>query len=304
MTTAPLAFCEAPSTLRSRRLSATIGARVTGVDLSQPLPPADREALWSLLLSHKVLVFPGQHLDADTQVAFARQFGDLTPSHPVMAAVDDDHPEVWEIDSYGAIRNDVWHTDVTFVERPPLGSVLRAVRVPEFGGDTSWASLEAAYDSLSAPIRTAIDGLTAVHDGSRTFAQSLAERGAAYADWDGRAFSAFVPVEHPVVRVHPETGRRSLFVNPEFTVSIAGLSAYESRGLLDALFAHISKPEHVVRHSWTAGDVVVWDNRCTAHYANLDYGDVHRVMQRVTWVGDVPVGPRPAVTPSRHPRRP
>jgi alpha-ketoglutarate-dependent taurine dioxygenase len=287
-----------------RPLGSTMGARVTGVDLCDRLSPVDLDRLWSLLLAHKVLVFGGQSLDADSLVAFARQFGPLTPSHPVMAPVDVDHPEVWEIDSRGAIRNDVWHTDVTFVERPPLGSVLRAVRVPEIGGDTSWADLEAAYASLSAPIRTAIDGLTALHDGSRSFASSLAQRGSRGNDWDGTAFSAFTPVEHPVVRVHPETGRRSLFVNPEFTLSINGVSSYESRGLLDALYAHITKPEHVVRHAWTAGDVVIWDNRCTAHYANLDYGSVTRVMQRVTWVGDVPVGPRSSATPSRHPRRP
>ncbi len=272
------------------RLSTTFGARIDGVDLRTPLDETGRAHLWQLLLDHKVLVFPAQALDSDGQVAFASQFAELTASHPVMAPVDADHPQIWQIDSYGEIRNDVWHTDVTFVQRPPLGSVLRAVTVPEVGGDTNWADLEAAYASLSAPIRDLVDGLTALHDGSRTFAATLAERGRGNA-WDGDVFGGFAPVEHPVVRVHPETARKALFVNPEFTTSIVGLSSFESRGLLDALFAHLSKPEHVVRHRWSAGDVVVWDNRATAHYANLDYGDFRRVMQRVTWVGDVPVGP-------------
>lgn len=278
------------SRLTVDRVGTTFGARVAGVDLREPLDAAGRNLFWKLLCEHKVLFLPGQSLDSDAQVAFAEQFGELTSSHPVMPAVDEDHPQIWEIDSYGAIRNDIWHTDVTFVPRPPLGSVLRAVRVPETGGDTSWADLEAAYASLSAPIRALVDGLTALHDGSRTFAAALAAHGGGNA-WDGSTFTGFSLVEHPVVRVHPETGRKSLFVNPEFTTTIKGLSPYESRGLLDALFAHLSKPEHVVRHRWSAGDVVVWDNRSTAHYANFDYGDFHRVMQRVTWAGDVPVGP-------------
>jgi alpha-ketoglutarate-dependent taurine dioxygenase len=274
-----------------RRLNTTFGAQVAGLDLRDPLDQAGRQQLWSLLMEHKVLFFPEQTLDADSQVAFARQFGELTPSHPVMAPVDDDHPEIWEIDSSGDIRNDVWHSDVTFVKRPPLGSVLRAITIPEIGGDTSWGDLEAAYNSLSAPIRDLIDGLTAVHDGTRSFGPSLAKRKGAGNAWDGSTFSGFSPVEHPVVRVHPETGRKALFVNPEFTVSIKELSAYESHGVLDLLFAHITKPEHLVRHRWSKGDVVMWDNRITVHYANLDYGDFRRVMQRVTLMGDAPYGP-------------
>jgi taurine dioxygenase len=277
--------------LTVRRLATTFGAEVTGIDLRAPLDDSGRADLWALLLQHKVLFLPGQQLDADTQIAFTRQFGELTSSHPVMKSVDEDHPEIWQIDSYAEIRNDVWHTDVTFVKRPPLGSVLRAVNVPDVGGDTNWADLEAAYDSLSAPVQRLVDGLTALHDGSRTFAAALAKRKGEGNDWDGSSFQGFEFVEHPVVRVHPETKRKALFVNPEFTLSIKGLSPYESRGILDALYAHISKPEHIVRHRWTAGDVAIWDNRNTAHYANFDYGDFPRVMQRVTLVGDAPVGP-------------
>lgn len=276
--------------LHIRRLNTTFAAEVSGLDLRQPLDEETRARVWELFLEHKILFFPGQRLDADSQVAFARQFGELTPSHPVMAPVDDEHPEIWQIESTGEIRNDVWHSDVTFVRRPPLGSVLRAITIPDIGGDTSWADLEAAYQSLSAPVRTLVDGLTALHDGARSFGPSLAKRKGMGNDWDGESFSGFAPVEHPVVRVHPESGRRALFVNPEFTIGIKDLSPYESRGILDALFAHISKPEHIVRHRWSDGDVVMWDNRITAHYANLDYGDFRRVMQRVTLVGDAPFG--------------
>ena len=288
MTTAPLAFCEAPSTLHSRRLSATIGARVTGVDLSQPLPPADREALWSLLLSHKVLVFPGQHLDADTQVAFARQFGDLTPSHPVMAAFDDDHPEVWEIDSYGAIRNDVWHTDVTFIETPPLGAVLAARKLPHTGGDTIWASGSTAYESLSAPLRSALDGLTATHEFIKSFPVERFGKGPqALALWE-KARKDNPPVSHPVVRTHPVTKRKSLFVNEGFTTRINELEAAESEAVLRLLFAHLAKPEHSVRWRWQEGDVAFWDNRSTLHYAVDDYRPAHRIMHRATIMGDRP----------------
>jgi taurine dioxygenase len=163
--------------------------------------------------------------------------------------------------------------------------------VPEVGGDTNWADLEAAYASLSPAVRTLVDGLTARHDGSREFAAILAGRTGMGNMWDGEVFSSLAPVEHPVVRIHPVTGRRAIFVNPGFTTSIVGLSDAESRGILDLLFAHITKPEHIVRHRWAAGDVAFWDNRNTAHYANFDYGDFHRVMQRVTLAGDDPRGP-------------
>jgi len=277
--------------LTTRRLSSALGAQVTGIDLREPLDDEGRQELWATLVEHKVLFFPGQQLDADSQVAFARQFGELTSAHPVVTAVDEEHPEVWQIDSQKETRNDEWHTDVTFVKRPPKGSVLRALRVPEVGGDTLWADLEAGYRSLSAPIRDLVDGLTAYHDGSREFAGALAQRKGYGNVWDGEVFNEFSLVEHPVVRVHPETGRKGLFVNPGFTVSIKGLSQAESVNLLNLLYAHIVKPEHQVRHRWNAGDVAIWDNRNTAHYANFDYGDFHRVMQRVTWQGDEPIGP-------------
>jgi alpha-ketoglutarate-dependent taurine dioxygenase len=277
----------APS-LTIERLGAFHGARISGVDLATA-DDGTLAAVRSALVEHKVLFFAGQELDPDSQVLLGRRLGELTPSHPVVPGVDEDHPEIYALDAADNGFADVWHTDVTFVRRPPLGSVLRAVQVPDVGGDTQWADAEAAYRSLSAPVRDLADQLTAVHDGTREFGYYLAQRGGNR--WEGRDYDRLEPVEHPVVRVHPESGRRSLFVNPGFTSHIAGVSEHESRALLDLFYAHLTKPEHIVRHRWSAGDVAMWDNRSTLHYANRDYGSFRRIMHRVTFRGDEPVGP-------------
>ncbi|MEV4510842.1 TauD/TfdA family dioxygenase [Dactylosporangium sp. NPDC049525] len=267
------------------------GADVHDIDLDRATDDelADVRAA---LVEHKVLFFGGQQLDDDGQVRLGRRLGELTASHPVVGGVDEAHPEVYALDSADNGFADVWHTDVTFMPRPPLGSILRAVVLPPSGGDTNWADSQLAYESLSAPVRALADQLTAVHDGNREFGYYLAQRrGGKGSVWDGEVVTRLDPVEHPVVRVHPETGRRGLFVNPGFTSHIVGVSEAESRGILDLLYAHLTKPEHIVRHRWRAGDVAMWDNRSTAHYANRDYGTAHRVMHRITLRGDAPVGP-------------
>ncbi len=250
-------------------------------------------ALRDLLAEHKVLFFSAQDLDDDSQIELGRAIGEVTVSHPVVAGATPDHPEVYELDSLDGGRSDVWHTDVTFMPRPPMASILRAVNIPTVGGNTNWVDLEAAYDSLHPAMRELADQLTAEHDGSREFADYLEQRrGGEGNEWDGEPVRQLKPVPHPVVRVHPETGRRSLFVNPGFTTRIRDVSDAESRGLLDAFFAHVTKPEHMVRHRWQPGDVVMWDNRSTAHYADFNYADFRRVMHRITLRGDIPVGPR------------
>jgi taurine dioxygenase len=272
------------------RLEPNIGARVHGVDLSRVTDDQVR-AIRTALAEYKVLFFAAQHdLHPDSQIALGRRLGEVTESHPVVPGVDEQHPEIYALDSATGGFADVWHTDVTFVRRPPLGSVLRAVVLPPTGGDTQWADLELAYESLSEPVRRLADQLVAVHDGTREFGYYLAQR-EARTKWEGEEFRALVPIEHPVVRVHPETGRRSLFVNPGFVSHIEDVSDAESRSLLDLFYAHITKPEHIVRHRWSVGDVVMWDNRSTVHYANRDYGDQRRVMHRITLRGDQPVGP-------------
>jgi taurine dioxygenase len=266
------------------------GAIVHGLDLATA---ADEQivALRAALVDRKVLFVRDQRLDDDGQVGLGRRIGELTASHPVVGGVDAAHPEVYALDSADNGFADVWHTDVTFMKRPPLGSILRAVVLPATGGDTSWADAQLGYESLAEPVRRLADRLTAVHDGEREFGYYLAQRrGGQGNEWDGETVTKLVPVEHPVVRVHPETGRRGLFVNPGFTSHIVGVSEAESRGILDLLYAHLTKPEHIVRHRWRAGDVALWDNRSTLHYANRDYGDARRIMHRITLRGDVPQG--------------
>jgi alpha-ketoglutarate-dependent taurine dioxygenase len=277
---------------RVSRLTPHFAAQVQDLDLRTIGAAGDAGALYQALVAHKVLFFPAQQLDPDTQVGLGRALGELTASHPVAPGADEDHPEIYELDSSEGGSSDEWHTDVTFMQRPPLGSILRAVRVPELGGNTNWVDLELAYQSLSPGIQRLADGLEAVHDGNREWGAYLEDRrGGTGNEWDGKPVNRLVPVAHPVVRVHPETGRKSLFVNRSFTTRILGVSDAESRGLLDIFFAHITKPEHLIRHHWSAGDVVMWDNRSTAHYADYDYGDFRRVMHRITLQGDIPVGP-------------
>ena len=281
------------------RLTGRFAARLDGLDLRAVMPgSATAKRLQHLLAEHKVLVLPGQHLSPDELTAAGRLFGELTRAHPVMPPIDAAHPEVLEIDATRSRtdaryrdewENDTWHTDVSFMPDPPLGSLLSGVVIPPVGGDTAFADLEAAYDALSAPLRALVDRLEAEHDGSAEFAAHLRDRPEGGV-WSGRRFTVLEPVVHPVVRVHPITGRRSLFVNPTFTTRLLGVSRAESDALLRLLYAQSSAPECTYRHRWTRGDVVAWDNRATAHVGVRDYGDAHRVLHRVTIAGDRPRG--------------
>ena len=278
-------------------LGSTLGAVVHGLDLADPSDAALTAAFRAALLEHKVLFLRDQHLTPGEQVAFGRTLGELTPAHPLAGGLDDDHPEVLVLDSrsyaLGLGRrtattsyNDRWHTDVTFSERPPAASVLCAEVIPSRGGDTLWADLEDAYATLSPRLQAILDASTARHTAVGAFGYLERE-----ADTQARsALAGLDSVRHPVVRVHPETGRRSLFVNEAFTVALDDFSEPESRALLDLLFAHTSAAERTVRWSWRAGDVAVWDNRSTAHFAMADYDEPRR-MRRVTVAGDRPVGP-------------
>ncbi|MDQ1534173.1 MAG: alkyl sulfatase [Actinomycetota bacterium] len=281
-------------------LSASIGAEIRGVDLSQPLSDATVAELRDALLRYKVIFFPEQHLDASQHLALARNFGEPTPAHPVIPGIEG-FPEVFEIDytktsrlreTYGDVVEHYdglsWHTDVTFVERPPLGSILNAVVIPPAGGDTLFSDQRAAYDALSEPFRDFLDGLVAVHDGSHVFGALLKEREDGGGDWEGKQYKSLDPVKHPVVRTHPETGRKSLFVNAGFTSHIKGLQKAESDALLQFLYAHSTKPQFTVRYHWHAGDLGFWDNRVTQHSVVGDFEGQHRVIQRVTLRGDKP----------------
>jgi alpha-ketoglutarate-dependent taurine dioxygenase len=278
-------------------LSAHIGAVIRGLDL-RDLDDATVAAVRRVWLDRKVVFLPAQHLTPDEHIAFARRFGEPTEGHPVIPGVKG-HPEVFEIDytasrelyaAYGDVstrsRGVSWHTDVTFVERPPLGSILRAVEVPEAGGDTEFSNQEAAFAALSPALQDFLAGLTAVHDGRAQFKGILDLVGEGR--WEGERLTKLEPTEHPVVRTHPETGARSLFVNPGFTSHLVGLERAESDALLTFLYAHSVRPEFTVRYHWGAGDVGFWDNRATQHSVVGDFGTAHRVIQRVTLRGDEP----------------
>lgn len=291
----------ATATLSLTPLGATIGSLVDGVHLADDLGSATVARLRDALVERKVLVLRGQHLTPDQLVAAGRRLGELTDAHPVLPPLDAAHPEVLEIDATRSRQdpryrdeweNDTWHTDVSFMPDPPLGSLLSGVVIPPVGGDTAWIDLQAAYESLSAPLQRLADGLDAVHDGRAEFAEFLRDNPDG-GRWRGQRFTVIEPVRHPVVRVHPESGRRSLFVNPTFTTRIVGLSAQEGADLLALLHRHATRPEHTFRHRWSAGDVVIWDNRSTMHVGIRDYGDQHRVLHRVTVAGDVPFGTPP-----------
>ncbi len=255
------------------------------------LPSAS--VLNDLLVDRLVVVIRGQYLSHADQVALARSLGEPTPAHPVVPG-HPDHPEILELDAARGGKNAKWHTDVTFSPTPPAASVLVADESPAAGGDTLWADLRGSYAALSPALRELVDGLEAVHRIS-PLAYWGFPHDSAMSREDARelldAAAEVPPVIHPVVRVHPITGRPALFVNPGFTTRILGLSEIESDGLLRMLFAHMTQPEFVLRHRWEQGDVVLWDNRATMHYATDDYGDSARRMRRVTLRGSVPFGP-------------
>ena len=277
-------------------LSGTIGAEVRGLDLKERLTNELVEKIRKVLLDRKVVFFRGQHLDPAEHIAFARNFGELTKAHPVIPGLPD-HPEVFEID-YTEARKVVrerdrynastWHTDVTFVERPPLGSILNAIVIPPVGGDTLWGDQVAAFEALSPALQDFLRGLTGIHSGEHAFGDFLRGRDQGV-EWEGEEqYLALTPVEHPVVRTIPETGKEALFVNRSFTVGIKELAPDEAQPLLELLFQHSTRPEFVVRHHWRPGDLAFWDNRVTQHAVAGDFGDRRRVIQRVPLRGDVP----------------
>ncbi|RII14736.1 Alpha-ketoglutarate-dependent taurine dioxygenase [Streptomyces sp. YIM 130001] len=263
-------------------LGATIGAEIRGLDLKQSTPAELREELNRALLEWKVLFFRNQHLTSQQQRQFARNWGELE-TNPLLEAGDSEDVVRFDKSAAGVPTfENVWHADVTFREQPAMGAVLQLREVPPSGGDTMWADMAAAYDNLPADVRSRIDGARAVHDfipGFRRFYGP--ERLARHQD-------LFPPVEHPVVRIHPETGRRTLFVNTSFTTRISGLDRSESDELLRLLVQQAHVPEYQVRFHWQPGDIAFWDNRSTQHYAVGDYGNAPRVAERVAIAGDRP----------------
>ena len=269
-----------------RRIGGRIGAEVTGVDLSA-LDDATFGELRAALLVHKALVFRGQHLDDDGQTAFAGRFGPLTRAHPTVPSVAG-QPDVLPVRGEEGIRSNRWHTDVTFVHAPPAVSTLRALTVPPYGGNTLIANAAAAYQDLPAELRAFADRLWAVHSNDYDYSVPRVNTDKALAYREVFTSTRYATA-HPVVRVHPESGERGLFIGG-FAGRIDGLSGGESRDVLRILQAYVTRPENILRVQWSPGDLVVFDNRITQHYAPDDYGDLPRELHRVTVAGTVPVG--------------
>ena len=278
-----------------KQVAGFIGAEISGVDLSQPLHDDAVKEIREALLKWKVIFFRGQNIDHAAQIAFTGRFGEVTYAHPHEDEPIEGFSQILPIDrSRYERRNGLrrssyesrWHTDVTAAINPPAASILRAVNVPSFGGDTQWTNLVAAYEGLSAPLRALADTLKAEHRFNARLNipsdSKLAQRIAA---------NPIVSI-HPVVRVHPETGERALYVNPGFTSHILDVSRQESDLLLELFFNQITKPAYTTRFRWNNGDIAFWDNRATSHLApqDLDHVEVERVLYRTTITGDIPVG--------------
>ncbi|WP_430318244.1 taurine dioxygenase [Pseudomonas nitroreducens] len=276
------------TTLSIEPISPALGAVVSGLRLADPLDDAAQRQIEQALLDHHVLFFRDQPLTPSQQANFAARFGDLH-IHPIYPSSPEQREVIVLDTAVTDVRdNAIWHTDVTFLETPALGAVLAAKQLPPYGGDTLWASGIAAFEALSKPLQQLLDGLTATHDISKSFPQ---ERfGATDADRARleEARRKNPPRSHPVIRTHPVTGRKALFVSDGFTTRINDLEPAESRAILDLLFAHFARPEFTVRWRWKENDVAFWDNRVTQHYAVDDYRPQRRVMHRATILGDKP----------------
>ncbi|MET9575742.1 TauD/TfdA family dioxygenase [Streptomyces massasporeus] len=275
-------------TIEIHKVTANIGARVEGVDLTRPLDQDTSTALREALNVHKALVFDAEGLDDAGQQAFVRHFGDITTAHPTVSAVDG-APNVLPVDSEGGRAANHWHTDVTFVLNPPQATSLRSITVPPYGGETLIASSAAAYRALPESLRSLADTLWAEHTNDYDYAVPEEDVDEEQAARRAQFTSIKYRTVHPVVRVHPLTGERGLFIGG-FAQRIVGLSPGESRKILDLLQAYVTRPENVLRHRWSPNQLVLFDNRITQHYAVDNYDGRPRRLHRVTVAGDIPVG--------------
>ena len=268
-----------------RKLTPAIGAEIKGIDLSRPVDEALQDTIYSALIENQVIFFRQDAISPENHLALARSFGEPQPPHPV-------YPHHEHYENIVILRNgpenppdtDGWHTDVSFQQNPPFASVLIARIVPDCGGDTLWSSLSRAWETLPAGIQSELEELSAVHD-MGDFRNNFS-----VGETDGKrlveAHQKFGSAIHPMVKTHPVSGRKFLYINEGFTQHIVGMRTTDSNKLLDYLYHHINQPEFQVRFQWTAGAMAIWDNRCTWHYATADYLPHQREMHRVTIIND------------------
>jgi alpha-ketoglutarate-dependent sulfate ester dioxygenase len=276
--------------LDTRKVAGALGAEITGLRLAPDLPDDVVAYVRAAILEHKVVFLHGQdHLDDAAHAGFVRRLGPLTSAHPTVAGGLDE-AAILPVDSSRGNKANAWHTDVTFVDRPPAFTTLRAQVLPPYGGDTVFANTTRAYATLPASMRALVDDLWAEHTNDYDYAVSHAvvEPTVATADYQQEFTSTIYKTHHPVVRVHPETGEPA-FVLGQFVSRFLEVNGQDSRSLFDLLQRHITRLENTVRWRWSPGDIALWDNRATQHYAVDDYDDLPRRMHRVTVVGDVPV---------------
>jgi len=285
----------APSSVAVAPLSIHIGAEISGVDLSRPLPPEQVRDIRAALLKWKVVSFRDQPMNHRQHVDFTRQFGEVTPGHVVYGS-DGEFPEIYSISKHRAANHfheqvllrpwTGWHTDITAAINPPMASILRGVVVPPYGGDTQFTSLVAAYNALSPTMRAFVDGLRGIHRNAPPQGVQTSK------DYEEMLRKRSLESEHPLVRVHPESGERALYAGPTHLKSVVGLTPRESQALMELLWEHLVRPEFTVRFKWETGSIAFWDNRSACHLAPRDIfdSDFEREFFRTTLVGDVPVG--------------
>jgi taurine dioxygenase len=275
------------STIGLQRITTSVGAVIEGVDLRQPLTPAQHAFIRQALLDHGVVFFRGQDIELEQFWAFLQNFGQ--PQKEESRGTDHDRPDEVQTNDMSPTRHAtaVWHADTTSLAKPPLATAIRCVAPPPFGGDTCWSSMHAAWEALSPPMQRMLDGLTAVHSVESTvvrMAQYAAAFEAGYTDRHAREQI------HPVVLTHPESGKKALYVSETFTTRIVELEPLESAAVLTMLFRHVEKPDFTMRWKWSANDIAFWDNRSVQHYAVPDYSSA-RVMQRIVLAGERPGDP-------------
>ena len=286
-----------------RPVAGRIGAEIRGVALSGALDDATIAAVRAALTRHKVIFFRDQSLDNAAHEAFAARLGEPV-AHPTVPVAEGSR-YLLDLESREGFAASTWHTDVTFTPAYPEASILRAIEVPEAGGDTLWANTVTAYDDLPPPLKALVDDLRAIHSNAYDYANVFANASQEKAEKYRQVFASTVyETEHPVVRVHPETGERSLLVG-QFVKQFVGLNTADSQRIYAILQDHITKPENTVRWSWRDGDVAIWDNRATQHRAIADFGQQHRHLRRATIAGTVPLGvdgrPSRAIKPAPEP---
>lgn len=277
------------------RLGGALGAEVVGVDLAQPLSNSDFAQIHEAFLAHSVLAIRSQAIDPEDLRAFCRRFGDAI-EHVIEGFRLAEKPELFVVSNVqedgkpkGAIyAGQYWHSDLSYTPEPALGSMLYALEIPSVGGDTMFANMYLAYETLSDTMKDLIAGLRGVHDYSHAY-ETVFSKLPGRPPITDEQLAKVPPVEHPLVRTHPETNRKCLFVNPGFTRSIVGMTEEESRAVLEFLFAHATRPEFIYRHHWRDHDLLMWDNRCLMHRAVADYDmNENRHMHRATIAGDAP----------------